>query len=170
MNKSVTLRLLGFVAFLIFHITGCKKAPYYEKTVEIPHAQWKETDTLRFTLAKPDTGMRYTLSLGFRIGNSYPYSNLYIIFISRFPDKRFSQDTLQFLLSDARGRPTGNCSGKVCDYNFDLRKNLKFPLHGDYIFEAVQAMRTPNGNLSDVRALYLRVDPDAPPASVSPRQ
>jgi gliding motility-associated lipoprotein GldH len=149
----------GIPAFaILLLLCTCGQRPYYEKTVEIKNARWSETDTVRFSVLRPDTGSRYSLGLGFRIGHTYPFSNLYVIFLSRFPDGRFAQDTLQFILADKQGKPAGRCSGRTCDYNFILKPRLHFPLPGDYSFEVVQLMRTADGYLPDVRALYLRLD------------
>lgn len=168
MRRAVMLlRLLSLkrvgrrgITLAVFYLTlvSCGPRFYYEKTVEIKNARWSETDTVRFDVQQPDTGSRYSLELGFRIGHTYPFSNLYVIFLSRFPDGRYAQDTLQFILADKQGRPTGRCSGKVCDYNFILKPQLRFSLPGNYSFEVVQLMRTAEGQLPDVRALYLRLD------------
>lgn len=139
-------------------LPACGPKPYYEKTADIADARWHETDTIRFNIPQPDTGRLFRLSLGFRIGQTYPFSNLYVFFLSKFPDGRFAQDTLQFILADRQGKPTGKCAGKICDYNFILKQQLRFPIPGDYGFEVVQGMRTPEGHLPDVRALYLRLD------------
>ncbi|MCS6981133.1 MAG: gliding motility lipoprotein GldH [Flavobacteriales bacterium] len=144
---------------------GCGNMPWYEKTVEIKNYKWHEADTLHFRVEKPDTNLRYRICLGFRVGHTYPFSNLYVFFLTRFPDSRWSQDTLHFLLSDKRGKPTGECAGKVCDYYFILRDQFKFPQYGDYIFSVVQAMRTPDGTLPDVRAVYLKVEHNTQPST-----
>lgn len=155
--------LIGICLLLI----RCGPHPYYEKTVEIKDARWSQTDTVRFWVLQPDTGARFSLGLGFRIGHTYPFSNLYVIFLTRFPDGRFAQDTLQFILADKQGKPTGRCSGRTCDYNFILKPRLHFPLPGDYSFEVVQLMRTADGYLPDVRALYLRLDQEKSESSLS---
>lgn len=143
---------------------GCGNVPWYEKTVEIKNYKWYQADTVHFRVEKPDTNLRYRISLGFRVGDTYPFSNLYVFFLTRLPDSRWSQDTLHFILTDKRGKSTGECAGKVCDYYFLLRDQIKFPQYGDYTFSVVQAMRTPDGILADVRAVYLRLEQSKQPS------
>jgi len=145
----------GELLFSVIFFSACNRTVFYNKSFEVKNFKWAEIDTAQFIVENPDTAKKFNLHIGFRIGNSYPFSNLYVYFVSRFPDGKVSQDTLQFLFADSKGRPTGKCGGKICEYDFILKQGLKFPVPGIYSFEIVHAMRTPYGILEDLRTIYL---------------
>jgi gliding motility-associated lipoprotein GldH len=58
-----------------------------------------------------------------------------------FPDGKLDRDTLEIMLAGKDGKWLGEGLGDIWDNRILFKKNVSFPLKGEYRFELTQAMR-----------------------------
>jgi gliding motility-associated lipoprotein GldH len=151
-----------FIPLLLF--CSCSTRTDYEKYYSIPDATWEKDAPVEFIFDIDDTSLYYDLEINFRTIESYAYQNLFVFLTTKYPKGDVSQDTLEFKLYDARGRPLGDCSGSICNNQFLIMKQLKFPQSGTYNFQFHQAMRTKNSSLKDVSDIGLTIKKSIQPS------
>jgi len=59
-----------------------------------------------------------------------------------FPNGKFSNDTLECVLADEKGKWLGTGLGDIYDNQIPFKRNVRFPMAGTYRFEIEQGMRT----------------------------
>jgi len=143
---------------LLLLLWSCDKTRIYEKYQEIPNGVWASDQPVAFDIEVEDTTQACNLIVNVRNSEEYPYRNLYLFMTTTFPDGTFAVDTLEFLLLDEKGKPYGNCGGKLCNSPFMIDHDVKFPMAGIYRFELKQAMRTPDGTLPHIRNIGMRLE------------
>ena len=146
----------SFFVLLLF-VFSCSTRPDYEQYFSIPGATWEKDAPIEFVFDIVDTSLCYDLEINFRTMESYAYQNLFVFLTTKYPKGDVSQDTLEFKFYDAKGKPLGDCSGSICNNQFLIMKQLKFPQSGTYNFQFHQAMRTENSSLKDVSDIGLTI-------------
>lgn len=122
--------VLGFIS--ICYLFACTKAPLYSSTHEFKNAIWQDNDTLHFEWEVTDTNNLYNLNLNVKHGADYKYQNLYVKFITGFPDGTVKDQLLSIELFKADGKPNGKCSSNSCVSEISLGEKLAFPQLGKY--------------------------------------
>lgn len=136
MKKNVWLFIILIISF------SCRKDVIYSKYVKFENDEWKRTDTAKFELDIQDTNPLYNLYLKIRHADGYPFNNLYVFVQTRYPDGTLTQDTLEIVLADSKGRWQGEGLGDIFDFSAPLKQNFKFVQKGKYDIRFIQAMRT----------------------------
>jgi gliding motility-associated lipoprotein GldH len=131
------------VSFLLLFASGCDRNRVFENNIDIPDYSWDVKNKLSFEVNVEDTISLHTLFVNVRHASQYPYANLYLFIVIKFPNGKFSKDTLECVLADASGKWKGEGMGDIWDNQILWKSNVKFPLAGKYTFEYEQAMRTP---------------------------
>ena len=119
------------------------------ETHTIPGNKWNMNDTIRFKTNISDINSYYDCYLDIRNSGDYPFSNLYLFIKSKYPDGKYTLDTLECTLADNQGKWLGKGLGDIKESRLLLSKNLRFKQAGNYKFEIVQSMRT-----SDLKGIY----------------
>jgi gliding motility-associated lipoprotein GldH len=121
---------------------SCRKDVVYSKYIKFDNDEWKRADTAKFELDIQDTNPLYNLYLNIRHADGYPFNNLYVFVQTRYPDGTLTQDTLEIVLADPKGRWQGEGLGDIFDFSAPLKQNFKFVQKGKYSIGFIQAMRT----------------------------
>lgn len=131
------------LACLLLCFAGCDSGVIFDNNKSIPGDVWKSGQTVRFDVPLEDTVNIYKFYLNLRHKTSYRYANLFLFISTTFPDGTVARDTVECILADPSGKWTGKGISNIRDNQVLLRRGLRFPKKGKYIFEFEQAMREP---------------------------
>lgn len=149
-------RLMGLLLpCILFFLAGCDSMTIYDNTKSIRDDVWKSDQIIRFDVPLEDTVNIYKLYLNLRHTTSYRYANIYLFINTTFPDGAEARDTVECILADPSGKWVGKGISNILDNQVLLRRGLRFPQKGKYIFEFEQAMREPE--LEGVMDIGLRI-------------
>lgn len=122
--------------------TGCDSNRVFEENTELPDYVWDSKHKVSFDVNIDDTTALHNLYVNVRQASHYPYANLYLFIVIKFPNGKLAKDTLECILADANGQWKGDGLGDIWDNKILWKPNVKFPIAGKYTFEYEQAMRT----------------------------
>jgi gliding motility-associated lipoprotein GldH len=149
-------RLMVMLMPCIFIIlAGCDSRTIYDNTKSIPDDVWKSDQIIRFDIPLEDTVNIYKFYINLRHTTSYRYANIFLFINTTFPDGTSARDTVECILADPSGKWVGKGISNIRDNQVLLRRGLRFPQKGKYIFEFEQAMREPE--LEGVINIGLRI-------------
>lgn len=134
---SSTLFLL---CVLLFY--SCDNKRIFEKNQEIPESGWNSNTVLKYDVDITDPATTANFYINVRNADGYPYSNLYLFIKTTFPNGKMSNDTLECILADDKGKWLGSGMGDIYDNQIPFKRNVRFPLAGKYSFEIQHGMRT----------------------------
>jgi gliding motility-associated lipoprotein GldH len=148
----------AFIPFplLVFVLVSCSTKTIYDKSLPVPGDSWDMNERVSFEVPVTDTAVSYRFFLNLRHTTDYRYSNIYFFIRTRFPDGRTGRDTVECILSDREGKWLGKGVSNIRDNQVLLRRGLRFPQRGNYIFEIEQAMR--DEELEGVRDVGIRLE------------
>ena len=136
-------QILLFVSVISLCILlfSCHQSPAYKSEVEIPGGIWNSKEAAVFNPNFDDTLQGYNIILSITNTKLYRYSNIWLFVKSKSPDGHYKQDTLEVSLADETGKWLGKKHGKLWNYKFYYKRNVRFPRIGKYTFEIQQGMR-----------------------------
>jgi gliding motility-associated lipoprotein GldH len=134
-------RLLIIFLFLAFIMASCDSGTLYDDNKSLPDNVWKAGKILRFEVDLKDTVNICKFYLNVRHTTSYRYANFFLFINTTFPDGKEARDTVECILADPSGKWLGRGISDVRDNQVLLRRGIRFPQQGTYIFEFEQAMR-----------------------------
>jgi len=150
---------VAFYSFLfvagLFTLASCGQKSIYNEQVTIENGKWFKDNSVHFEVNVEDTTKLYDYYLIIRHTADYRFSNLYLFLTTRFPNNNLTRDTLECVLAENSGKWLGKGWSHVKEDNILLRRNLKFPLKGNYDFYFQQAMR--RDTLESVVNLGIRI-------------
>ncbi|MBN2639244.1 MAG: gliding motility lipoprotein GldH [Bacteroidales bacterium] len=121
-------------------LSSCGRNMLSDETTSV-HNKWFMNDPAIFDVNVKDTIHGYDFYINIRHNESYRYSNLYVFLQTEFPNQHVTRDTLEFILAAPSGKWLGKGWGKIKQDHILLKKNLRFPLKGQYRFSIWQGMR-----------------------------
>jgi len=136
----ITLSFIAVVAVLVT-VVSCDRDRVYEEYRKIDDHRWDMNDPLVFLVNIRDTGMRYNVYLNIRNAGYYAFSNLFLFINTQLPNGQLQRDTVECTLAASDGRWLGDGLGDIWDNRIPFKRNVAFPLPGEYRFELIQAMR-----------------------------
>lgn len=122
-------------------LSACDNNRVFEENAEINEHMWDTSQVVAFEVPIADTVSPHNFYVNVRNADAYPYSNLYLFIKTKFPDGRVSNDTLEVILADEKGRWLGDGLGDIYDNQVLFKRNVRFPVEGTYRFEYRQGMR-----------------------------
>ena len=141
MKKFIVYGLFFLVVISFFFLTSCDSRRVFEENVDIPEYLWDVKNKISFEVNIDDTTSLHNLYVNVRQASHYPYANLYLFILIKFPNGKLAKDTLECVLADASGKWKGDGLGDIWDNQILWKPNVKFPIKGKYTFEYEQAMR-----------------------------
>lgn len=138
-NKTLFIAPAYMLFFLL--LFACNSGVVFEKNKSIDAEGWYYEDVVSFSHSFKDTTQLYDIFLNVRNNNEYPYRNFIVFFETEFPDGRIFRDTIEAVLADRAGNWTGKGFGNIKTNSYHFRRNVWFPLEGEYFFRIEQAMR-----------------------------
>ena len=147
-----------FFFFILIGVGLCSCDPdgIYESNVDIPAEGWRRTDLARFEVDIADTDSPCNIYINVRNNNSYKYMDLWLFVDVHSPSGIVERDTVKVILADFHGKWLGHGLGSKFDTRLFLRRNVKFPVAGKYVFEYEQAMR--EELLTGIEDIGLRIE------------
>jgi len=141
MRKDKLLFLLTF--FVIFlSLVSCDKNRVFETNIEMPSYEWNKDSVLLFHVDIVDTISSHNIYLNVRNTSQYAYQNLFVFLQTTSPTGLSLRDTLECYLADDRGKWLGSGWGDIYDNRFIYKRNIRFPVSGNYTFKVIQGMRS----------------------------
>lgn len=129
------------LSLILLILAGCGKGVVFDNNKSISGDVWKSDQVIRFDVPVEDTVHIFKFYLNLRHTTSYRYANIFLFIDSTFPDGKHARDTVECILADPSGKWLGKGVSNVRDNQVLLRRGLRFPQKGNYIFEFEQAMR-----------------------------
>ena len=141
--KSVKRSPLLAFSFLLCALlfASCDDARIYEENESIPETGWSHEKALVFNAEIRDPATAANFYVNVRNADGYPYSNLYLFITTKFPNGKQSNDTLECVLADDKGKWLGKGIGDIYDNQIPFKRNVRFPQAGTYTFEIRHGMR-----------------------------
>lgn len=136
--------------------SGCDPNRVYEKNIDIPDYVWNLDNRVIFEVPIEDTTQVYNLYVNVRHTDFYPFSNLWVLVTTTFPDGETLEQRLNLELANKEGKWYGDCLGDICDVQLILQENAYFNQTGTYTFAFDQIMRT--DDLPAVMSMGLRIE------------
>lgn len=140
---------------ILLFLAGCTAPAIYDNTKSLPDNVWKSDKIIRFDVELRDTVSICKFYLNLRHTTSYKYANLFLFINTTFPDGKEARDTVECILADPSGKWLGKGISDIRDNQILLRRGIRFPEAGTYIFEFEQAMREPE--LEEIMDVGLRI-------------
>lgn len=140
MMKTIIPGTALFLLAALF-LTGCSDNSIYDRYEPCEEEAWDASDIKEFKVEINDTFNSFDFWFNVRATTDYPYSNLYVFMDTKMPDGTAARDTIEVFLADNSGKWLGKGIGKVKENAFLLRRDIVFPVKGDYLFRIEQAMR-----------------------------
>ncbi len=137
-GKELVKLLIGVIFLVLF---SCNDNVFYSEKIKIKNNIWKYEDTLQFKVNITDTSQLYDLFFTVVNSNEYPNNNLWLFISAEFQKKNMMKDTLEFILSDNKGKWYGKKSYKQYSSVHYFKKHVIFPKRGTYLFDIRQGMR-----------------------------
>lgn len=131
-----------FFLLMALPFISCDKNRVYEKNIEITDYinGWKSSDQKKFEFELTDTTVLYNLYINVRHAEVYPYSNLWLMLNTKFPDGKENSQRIEIPLADQDGNWFGDGMGDIWDYKYPLTPfYIKTP--GNYSITLVHDMR-----------------------------
>ncbi|MGE0568883.1 MAG: gliding motility lipoprotein GldH [Bacteroidia bacterium] len=131
-----------FIFGLCLTLVSCNRNIVFTEYKEINNQEWFAKNPVQFEVQIEDNINFHNISLKIRHADSYPYSNLFLFVSTSYPDGKTLIDTMEVILANNKGEWMGNGTGDIFDYKIPIKKNVRFPQTGKYLFSFQQAMRT----------------------------
>lgn len=153
MNHLKTILIALSISTLFI---ACANNSFFNEDQAIDGHVWKINQKIQFQKEITDTTTMYNFFLNLRITKSYEYSNIYIFFDTKFPDGRYSRDTVECTLAAEDGTWLGKSSGSLIENKILFKNKVIFPITGIYTFSLEHAMR--NDNLEEITDVGLCIE------------
>jgi gliding motility-associated lipoprotein GldH len=130
-----------FAVLTASFVSSCDDNRIFEDNQSLPAEGWAADKAIVFDVNILDPATPANFYVNVRHADGYPYSNLYLHVKTVFPNGKQSNDTLQCLLADDKGKWLGKGLGDIYDNQILFKRNVRFPLAGNYHFELRQFTR-----------------------------
>jgi gliding motility-associated lipoprotein GldH len=135
MRKIILLIIISFV------ISSCSDTAIYDQYKSVSNDGWHKDSIFNFKFSPTDTISRNNLFINLRNNNNYQFSNLFLIVDIDFPNNTSVKDTLEYEMTDARGKFLGTGLTDLKENKLEYKTNVIFPVAGEYTISIQQAMR-----------------------------
>ena len=155
LSRGPGLLVMFLVISPVFFLASCTSRSVFDNNKSIKGDVWKSDEIIRFDVKLEDTVNIHKFYLNLRHSTSYRYANIFLFINTTYPDGTEARDTVECILADPAGKWLGKGISNIRDNQVLLRRGLRFPQKGTYIFEFEQAMREPQ--LEGVMDIGLRI-------------
>ena len=134
--------LINIVLGILFTtIVGCDSA-YYSKSYSFGNRAWMYDDPRIFSFEIVDTSLIYDLILTVDHTDQFPYQNLYLKTLTKFPSDTIIEQSLSLELANEAGFWFGECQGAKCRLSIPIQSGVHFVESGSYNLDLEQYTRT----------------------------
>jgi gliding motility-associated lipoprotein GldH len=156
--KNGFLVLLGS-SLLLFFLSSCDKARIIDENKDMPAYGWYYKNKLGFDFEIKDTNRVYNVMVNLRVGNEYPFSNLFVMLNQTSPTQKLVSERKEISIINESGIWQGKGLGNLYDFQVPVMERMRFKEIGLYHFELEQNMRL--DTLPHIMAAGLRVEDHA---------
>lgn len=150
MKRSINI-VLGVLLVIVI---GCDSA-YYEKSYSFDNRVWMYDDPRTFSFDIFDTSQIYNLILTVDHTDQFPYQNLYLKTLTKFPSDTIIEQSLSLEMANEAGFWFGECQGANCRLIIPIQSGVHFVESGSYTLDLEQYTRT--DSLIGVKGIGLSV-------------
>ncbi|MGZ4053947.1 MAG: gliding motility lipoprotein GldH [Bacteroidia bacterium] len=143
-KRSIEILPPAFLMLCVLFFSSCDSKRIFEQNQALPESGWASSNIVKFNVDIKDPATATNFYINVRNADGYPYNNLFLFIKTTFPNGKMSNDTLECILADEKGKWIGSGIGDLYDNQIPFKKNVRFPLAGTYSFEIQQGMRTDN--------------------------
>lgn len=138
-KKNKTIFSLFLIIMLCTCCTNNEKSFFSE--FQSTNGTWEISDVKKFTFDQQDTVTMYNVYLQLQANNDYPFSNIYLIAKTHFPNNQTYTDTLQYKMTDEAGKLLGEGFTDTKTSKLLYKEGYRFTEKGIYTIELEQAVR-----------------------------
>lgn len=120
---------------------SCDTKGIYDSFQALDGAVWKKNESVNFDFSVSDTLNSHNLFIHIRNNEDYEFSNLFLITELSFPNGRKIVDTLEYEMTDSRGKFLGRGLSTNKESKLFYKEENVFPMSGQYKVSISQAMR-----------------------------
>ena len=120
---------------------ACRQNLVFEQYQNISDQKWYKDSVLVFNVAIEDTTQNNNFIINVRNDVDYEYSNLWLFLSIEQPDGKILDDKFEIALADPSGQWLGNGFGGLKTREAVYRRNIFFPVSGEYKIRIQQGMR-----------------------------
>ncbi len=153
MKKILHSILFGSILALL---SACNPNIIFEKYLPVDKQSWDKDSLLTFTVPISDTTANHNIFLNIRNDVTYNYSNLWLFIRIEQPDGKVLNDKFEITLADPSGKWLGKGHGGIINKETIYRKNIFFPVSGNYKFSIQQGMR--KNKLDGINDVGIRIE------------
>ncbi len=133
-------QLIMIVTFLPV-LFACRQNLVFEQYQNISDQKWYKDSVLVFSVTIEDTTQNNNFIINVRNDVDYQYSNLWLFLSIEQPDGKILDDKFEVALADPSGQWLGNGFGGLKTREAVYRRNIFFPVSGEYKIRIQQGMR-----------------------------
>ncbi|MBR1644274.1 MAG: gliding motility lipoprotein GldH [Bacteroidales bacterium] len=152
----MNVRHIAPLLTILVLLSACHNNVYFSGSKALDEQGWPLDDTKTFLVNVTDTAQIYNFFVDLRVAETYPFANAFLFINTTFPDGSIAHDTLECPLAAVDGRWYGKQNGRYIDNRYYLRKQVRFPTTGDYLFTMAHAMR--DSNATGFKNIGLRIE------------
>ncbi|MCK5856099.1 MAG: gliding motility lipoprotein GldH [Bacteroidales bacterium] len=141
--------------FLAILLSSCGKETIVDLSHDVGDA-WTKDAKVVFEYNIQDSIMPIDFYINIRNTTDYNYANVYFFIKTIYPNQRYSIDTLECFVANIKGEWLGSGFGKYRENMIPFKKNMRFPMTGNYRMEFEMAMR--DSILDGIDALGIRIE------------
>lgn len=131
-----SMRMLSAMLCLGLFLSSCIDKCIYDHYEHTTVGGWEKNDALTFDIPSLKESGRYSMSLGLRTSEAYPFQNLSLVVEqTSFPAKKKTVDVVNCNIADRQGTMLGN-GITLYQYTMPIRK--KFHMRGDSLHITVR--------------------------------
>ncbi|MGQ9620288.1 MAG: gliding motility lipoprotein GldH [Bacteroidales bacterium] len=154
-KKTKYFHVQLFIYFFL-SLTACDRNIIYTDFTKIPSEIWTSDNVLSFTPEIDDTASLNNIFITLRTGIDYPFQNIWLFVLTTSPSGKTVTDTLEYMLTDSKGKRTGRGFGNIKETDLKFRQRVYFPEKGTYTIRIRHGMRMEN--LKGIYDIGLRIE------------
>lgn len=135
---------------------ACNNKVVFEQYQHIPEKNWHKDSVLNFTITVDDTVKNNNFLINVRNDVNYKYSNLWLFLQIEQPDGKTIDDKFEIVLADPSGKWLGSGFSGLKTRESVYRRNVFFPVSGEYKVRIQQGMR--ENNLKGISDIGIRIE------------
>lgn len=129
------------IIVMFFFFASCNGVAEFNEYKTIENSSWEANKKVFFEFDVKDTISKKNLFINIRNNSDYQFSNLYLIAELNFPNGTKVVDTLQYEMTDVRGKFLGSGFSEIKENKLFYKEAKAFPFSGAYTFNVYHAMR-----------------------------
>lgn len=132
---------LTAVVFIVALLASCNNTAVFDAYKSIPESGWHKDSLVVFNIPVTDTLQNHNLLINVRNEVDYNYSNLWLFIEMVQPNGKAMKDTFEMTLAEPSGKWLGEGFGKLRTQQVVYRRNVQFPVSGEYKLKIQHGMR-----------------------------